>query len=358
MAYGLIDSTYIDFAPGVDEAYLRGLTTRSGLRLTEIVARVDAAMGAINDGADPLVAALTFPTTRLTGPTNVVGVKTVTRKGEYTLERSQQIERRTHMLPIDVWEDAIGFTEDGLEEISLDSLDEELQAMVDAWHRVHRREVLERLFSGDEIPVAKGSTALSPGFAGSGTNDNVFDGNYPNGTPIDSSTYTHYGFAAEADIATAITTYRNRMRIWHRGPFDLIASQDVIDLILADTTNFVASGEMLVRPAPDQAQALVDAETYLGVYLGDIRVMPALSDFTDPNLALFRSYGSFSPQNPLAWVYDSARGREATIRDRSLYPMANAAVIQKFGVGVFNRTGAALIRIEDSSSEYVAPSIS
>lgn len=358
MAYGLIDSTYIDFAPGVDEAYLRGLTTRSGLRLTDIVGRVDAAMGAINSGADSLVAALTFPTTRLTGPTNIVGTKNVTRKGEYTLERSQMIERRTHMLPIDVWEDAIGFTEDGLEEISIDALNEELQAMVDAWHRVHRREVLSRLFDHSEIPVAKGSTALSPGFAGSGTNDNVFDGNFPNGTPIDSSTYTHYGFTTEAALATAVETYRNRLRIWHRGPFDLIASQDVIDLILADSTNFVPSGDMLVRPAPDQAQALVDADTYLGVYKGDIRVFPAVTDFTDPNLALFKSYGAFSPQNPLAWVYDAARGREATIRDRSLYPMANAVVIQKFGVGVFGRVGAALIHVDDAAVAYVPPSIS
>jgi hypothetical protein len=220
---------------------------------------------------------------------------------------------------------------------------------------MYRKQALIRLFSDDEVAVDRRTTAVSPGFAGSGTGLNAFSRPYPSGAALGGG-YTHYYRAAAADRAATIKTARDQLRKWQSGPFDLIGSAAEITAIKL-LSDFVPAGSALVRPGQSTAEALVDAELYEGVYDGDIRVRKPVEDFTDANFAIFKTFGPLNPLNPLAWRYDDVEGRNAYVRYRALFPLDQAIVRQSFGIGVNNRVAAALVHI-DSSGSYDPPTIS
>lgn len=357
MAFGLIDTSYIDWPSNVDTAYLRGLQLRSGLSFAQLAAALDAELGNLNGGTDPLVASLITPTTTEFARTDGGGVFDVSKRSQYTLPRPQQVERLAHMLPIDDWEVGLGFTEDGLEEISQDDFAAQVRAMRRGWERRHRRETLQRLFSDDEVPVGVGTAATSPGFAGSGTGGNVFGGTFPDGSALPGG-YTHYLRDTAANVGVVTLAARNLLQKWYGPPYDLIAPATQVDLIVALGTagGFVPSGSVLVRPGDGTAQALVDPGEFVGVLHGDIRVRRAITDFTTANIAVYKSFGAFNPMNPLAWRWDTLKGRDVTVRSRNLFPLAEAVSMQRFGVGVNNRTAAVLILLA-ASGGYVDATI-
>lgn len=357
MPFGIIDTTYVDLPAGIDDAYVRGLQTRAGLSVADMIREVDAAMTAINEGADAIVADLTFQTSDVQAGVRGIGTKTVMRAGEYTVGRGQQSKRASHMLPIAKYEVVTGFTEDGLEAISLSSFRQELNDIVQAYQRFYVAQTLDRLFSAAEVPVDEGTSVLSPGFAGSGTGANVFGGNYPDGTALPGG-YTHYAYTSVANLATAIKTYTARLLKWHTGPFELIASPSALDLVTA-LPGFVFAGSPLIRPAQGTAEALVDPANYVGVLNGVLRVRKAVEGIGSTNhIAIFKSYGQFDSRNPLAWRWDPIKGKDVFTRSRALYPLADSVVLQWLGIGVYDRVGAALIYVNDAAVAYVAPTIS
>lgn len=355
MAFGLIDTSFIDFPANVDNAYLRGLQLRSGINFTEMASRVDAALAAVNAGVDPLIASLLAPpTTSATAPGGRNGTMTVTKKSQYTPARPQLVETTGHMLAIDELDIALGFTEDGLNEISLDNFQAQVDAMRDALELAMRRDVLYRLFTDAEIPIDLNATATSPGFAGSGTGANVFAAVYPDGTPLEGN-YTHYYRDATANRAAVVKAARSRLLKWGGDTVELIGSQTSIDALVA-LGDFVYAGSPLVRVGSGSAEAVVDPMTYIGVYDKNILVRKPLTDFTEDHYALFRSNGQFAAGNPLVPRYDELRGFAAYVRSRDQFPLAQSNAMWKYGVNVNNRVGAALIKIASSGS-YSAPSI-
>jgi hypothetical protein len=355
MPFGFLDTRYIDFPAGVDTAYLRGLQTRAGVSFAQVLQQIDARLGALNTTLDPLVASLITPTTEAFADTTGVIAFEVTERGEYTLARPQLAEGSAHMLPIRGYDVSLGFTEDGLELMSLTRILANVDSLILGLRRLARRKALERLYSDAEIRVDARTTVTSPGFAGSGTGDNAFTrATYPDGSTIPGG-YTHYYAVGGGTLADTLLAARNRLRRWHPGPYDLIAPQAQIDLIVA-LTGFVASGSALVRPGSGTAEALVDPAQYVGVLYGNIRVHHPIDDFSSANIAMFKSYGPVSPQNPLAWRYDEMKGRDAVIRYRSLYPLDQAVVKWDFGIGVNDRTAAVLI--ENGAAPYTAPTLS
>jgi hypothetical protein len=362
MPFGYLDTRFVDFPAGVDVAYLQGLTTRAGVDFPRLLREIDSRLAALNTGLDPLVAMLIMATTQEYAEANAPSAFEVDERGEYTLARPQLVEGGAHMLPLRGYDVAVGFTEDGLESMSLDTIITNVESMFLGFRRLYRRLTLTRLFSDLEVRVAPRTTVTSPGFAGSGTGNNVFPRtSYPDGTPL-SSPYSHYYRCASADVAATIKLARNRLRKWHKGPFDLIAPAAQISAITAiSATNpadgFVSAGSPLVRQGSGANEATVDATVYLGVLFGDIRVHMELDDFSSANIGLFKSYGALSPQNPLAWRYDPLKGRGATLRYRDLYPLANAVLKQDLGVGVNDRTAAVLISVA-ANGNYTPPTFS
>jgi len=353
--YGTIDTQYVDFPAGVTREYLRGLETRSGLQVAAMVAAVDAAMGAINDGVDPLVAELSATPTTLTSATGSRGdAFRVQRKSEYSLPRPQQVERRGHMLAIAAYDVSLGFTDDGLEEITLDGFNENIRAMQIGWERAFRREALIRLFDAAEVAIDKDQTATSPGFLGSGTGNNAITGYYSNGSAISGS---HYVRDTAANRLAAILAQRAKLKLAGiPGPYDLLGSQVFIDAVVAlGLPSFISAGSELVRVGNGTAEALVDAARFVGVLSGDIRVRMPVTDFTEDAGVLFKSYGDFAADNPLVMRYDALWGRQVRVRARSNhYPLSEAVAAAKFGMNVNNRFGAAPILIA-AAGAYVAP---
>lgn len=355
MSYGYLDTKYIDLPANIDAAYLRGLTTARGVSFATVLQQLDARLAALNSVVDPLVASLISFTTEADTDGTTPTVFTLEEENEYGLPRPELAEPRRHMIPLRRYAKSLGFTEDGLEQMTLATLLNQFDSMAETFVRGGRIKVLERLFSDAEVRVDRNTTAVSPGFAGSGTGENAFTGTYPDGTALPGG-YTHYYRDEAADLAVVIKAARDRLKKWYPAPYDLIASQTQIDLIAA-LPDFVRAESDLILRAQGTAAANVSAEQYIGVYDRDIRVMHGLNELgTEPNIAIFKTFGNLNAQNPLVWRYDPDFGRGAVIRSRSLYPLDQAVIRQRFGVGVNNRTAAALISIAASGS-YTAPVI-
>lgn len=362
MPFGYLDTRYIDFPAGVDVQYLQGLRTAAGVDFPRLLQELDRRLAAFNATVDPLVAALVTPTTEPYGDDTGPSAFVVEERGEYTMARPQLAEGGAIMWPLRGYDVALGFTEDGLMNMSLARILTNIDSMLLGMRKLHRRLALTRLTSDAEVRVAPKTVVTSPGFAGSGTGDNVFSRTtYPNGVALPNG-YTHYYRVTAAGLAAGLKAAVMRLRMWHQGPFDLIASQAMVDAIaLINPGNpadgFVPAGSALVRAGSGTAEATVDAEIYLGVLFGDVRVRKAIDDTADPNISIFKSFGALSPQNPLVWRYDEGKGRNAFVRYRDLSPLVNARLLQDLGIGVNDRTAAVNIRV-DAAGGYVAPTIS
>jgi len=355
VAFGLIDTSYIDFPPNLDGTYLRGLQLRSGLSFAQLAGRLDQSLARLNAGVDDLLASLLAPaTTSVTAQGNPLGTMKAEWKSQFTVIRPQLVEAAATMLAINELEIGIGFTEDGIQEISLDNFGVQCDAAAGAMQRAARGATLVRFFSAAEMPVADGTAATSPGFAGSGTGGNVFGGTFPDGTPVPGG-YSLYYRDTAANRAAIVMTARNELRRWHPAPYDLVGSAAFVSALALDA-HFVYAGSPLIRAAAGTSEAVVDPTVFLGVFDGDVRVHQPINDFADDNCAVYKTYGDYAPANPLVWRYDPLRGLDAYVRSREMFPLAEAVGMRKFGPNVWNRVGAALIAIR-ASGGYVPPSI-
>lgn len=363
MPFGIIDTHYIDFPANVDVQYLQGLRTRAGLNFRDVIREIDDRLGAFNRTLDPLVAELVYPTTEPANRRGNVVAFQVNERGEYTVARPQLTKGQGHMLPIRGYDVAVGFTEDGLMTMTRDEILANIDSMLLGFRTNHRRQALVRLFSAAEVPVDDKTDVTSPGFAGSGTGANAFSGSYPNGQPLEGGFSLYYAAdtaggaaAALAAVETALDSAIARLRRIHGDNvvLDLQPSEPLI-MILKGSAKFVGAGSALIRPAMGEAEARVDAEVYAGVYGTQVRVRHGLLDIQSAHAALFRAGTALSPNNILAWRYDELKGRNAYVRYRDFFPLSNAYLLQDFGIGVRDRTGAALIYAANGAASYTAP---
>lgn len=362
MPFGILDTEYIDLPAVIDQNYIAGMQTASGTDFSEVLRSLDERVRAFNTGFDPLLGALIYDTQEAFIEYTGAVAFDVQEAGEYTMARMQRGEVAGGWnLPVRKWDVSIGWTEDGLREMRTTSIMNNLDGVLLGLRTRFRREVMRRFFSDAEVPVEYGKTAAtSPGFAGSGTGLNIYDRPYPNGSALPGG-YTHYIRTDSAGLDAALLAARDKLiKIGHAAPFDIIAPQAQIDAIKL-SPYFVKTGSPLIRMAPTAAEALVDPALYVGVFGDLIRVRAAIDDFTDANIAVFKTYGDLDPRNPLAVRFPDTPGlpdggRSAYIRSRSLSPLDQAQVISRWGVGVGNRTAAVLIRVAGSGS-YVAPTI-
>lgn len=358
MPRGYLDTTWLDFPPNVDQNYIRTLTTARGVSFTRVLQLIDERLRAFASTADPLIAALASFTPDASVDGTTPTAFELEEETEYGLPRPDLAEKRGHMLPFRRFAKALFFTEEYLFETATEAdILQQVDNMLLTFSRGRMIHVLRRLFDDAQVYVDRKTTSTSPGFAGSGSGDNVFEGTYPDGTAL-AGGYTHYfrDETTDADVvAKAMLVVLER---WNQGPFDLIGSQTAIDMLKAETADWVGAGSALIRPSQTDAEALVDASRYAGVFAEKIRVWhPRLELGTNPHIAIFKTFGNFDARNPLAIRFDPRFGRGVDIKYRSFFPLDNAFMRARWGVGVKNRTGAALARLAASGS-YTAPTIS
>jgi hypothetical protein len=355
MPRGFLDTKFIDLPANIDANYLRGLVTARGISFASLLTQLDARLRAINAAVDPLVSQLFSYTTEASTDDSMPTQFLLEEENEYGLPRPEIAERQAHMLPLRRYAKSLAFTEDFLEQALQQTIINQFDSMAGTFVRGIKMKTLERLTSVAEVRVDRGTTATSPGFAGSGTGASIFTGTYPNGAALAGS-YTLYYRDTSANLAVAIKAARDELKKWWPGPYDLITSSTQLALIAA-LTDFVRTTPGLVNPATGVATTPLDPVTYAGVYDGDIRVRIAQMEYgTEPNITIFKTFGAFSQQNPLVYRYDPDFGRGVVIRSRELYPLDQAVMRLRFGIGVKNRVAAANIRI-GASGGYVAPVI-
>lgn len=356
MAFGYVDSHFIDWAAGQTESRLRNGQNRLGISFLEFINRVDGAMAAVNGNNDPLVSSLTYRTTEDRKDGAYAASKVFQRAAEYTIPRPQRGTPSGWLLPL--YENAItlGFTKKALDVMSVPTFEGELATTVQAIVRGQRADVLERLFLDTEFGLDNDGVGASPGMAGSGSGTNVYSGPTPPGV----TTLNLYArVTTGANAAAQVATFQSYLNYFHGpGPLELLTSTAGITEVTA-MTGFTEAGSAFIRPAAGTAEALVDPNQYLGVLNGNILVRHADPQLTGNVLAIYKSYGVNNVQNPLAWRYSDIWGPDAWVEDRELYPLANAVVNQNFGIGANNRTGAALIAVAASGTYAAnAPTIS
>src|SRR3712207_6182346 len=122
MPFGMLDTRYIDFPGNVDLAYIQGLRTRAGVDFPRLLREIDSRLGAFNGSLDPLIAALMTTTIEVFADTSGPIAFEVNERGEYTIARPQLVEGQAHMLPLRGYDISLGFTEDGLEAMSLNRI--------------------------------------------------------------------------------------------------------------------------------------------------------------------------------------------------------------------------------------------
>lgn len=249
MAFGILDTRYIDFAEEQTEAKLRGGRNRVGVSFVDMVRRIDAAMAAANVD-DPLTKELIYRTTKDT-VTSLRPTDRIWQYGpEYTRNRPQRGQvTGAYSLPLYFYEMDVSFTERALKTMSLEVLTTELRGIVSGINRGHRGHVLQRLFNPDEAPLNMDGAGATPGFAGSGAGTNAFTGLFPSGVAIPTD-YTHYHNAADTteSIEAAIDEMVAKLLQWHRPSFELIGSQEAIDRI-KQSDKFVGAGSSLIIKA-------------------------------------------------------------------------------------------------------------
>lgn len=357
MPFGYLDTQYIDFPANVDVEYIRGLETAAGVDFQALLAQIDNRLSAFNSSLPGLVGMLVWPTTRASVDGTAPIAFEVNERGEYTIARAQQAPQLAHMLPIRGYDVAVGFTEDGLEEMSQQQILNNIESMLLGYRRLYRLQSLTRLFSDTEMRVDENTNQTSPGFAGSGTGANEFDRSFPDGRPLPGG-YTHYFFAdtdVSGELETTLKTAKERLGEWHEPPYDMVLTDAMMDEV-EQLEGFVDAGSALIRKGDGESEALVDAERYEGVYDKEIRVMKPLKDASSKHASIFKRGGSaLAEDNPLAWRYDENKGREAVLRYRDFYPLANAVLKQDFGIGVNDRTKAVNIFAASGASAYENP---
>lgn len=355
MPFGILDTQYIDLPANIDTTFIEGLRTRSGYDFQQLLRQLDTRLGSLNRNLDPLLAALFAPATvEDVADTSSPMAFVITERGEMTIARPQYVEGQAHMLAMRGYDVTLGFTEDGLEDLSLPRILLNVDSLFLGMRLLYRKEAMKRLFSDAEIRISIKTTATSPGFAGSGTGGNIFAGSYPDGSALPGG-YTHYYRDTAANLLAVIKSAKTRLAKWYQGPFDLIAPQAQIDAIVAlGAPYFYRADKQFVRLGANSDIATVDSTVYVGILDEDIRVRLPITDFSSTNIALFKTQGNLAPGNPLVWKFDEKKGRAAYVRSRSMFPLADATVLQTFGINVNNRTAAALIRI-DAAGGYVPP---
>lgn len=356
MPFGILDTGYLDFPSNIDAAYVEGMRTRAGVEFPRVLTEIDSRLSAFNSTIDPLLATLLAPATDAIYSEDFRPVAFKFEKASpFTLPRPQTTEGQAVALPLFVFDAGTEFTEDSLETSSLGKIIQNVESLILGLKALRRHQTLSRLFSMEEIRVDEKTSMKTPGFAGSGTGSNAFLGPYPSGDSLPNG-YTHYYRCASADRAATIKQGLARLQMWYpNGNFEMVGSQAAIDAVSA-LGDFVDASSPLIRQGSGEAEAMVDPLTYCGVYYKVIKVRKPLLDVPDDYMCIYVTFGNNNPQNPLAWRFDPMHGRNAYIRSRQLYPLAESLVVYRFGIGVNNRVAAVLIKV-DVSGDYTSPVI-
>lgn len=357
--YGTHDFQFLDFG-NQNINSIANQTTAAGVSFADILGAANSAM-AETTNIDPVIASLVVDTDQEEATPDYSAAFQLEYGSEYAVARPQRAEEVTHSLPIRRVDLASQFTEDFLDNVSEIKIANHLQGIVTGYKNGFEAMILDAFFNPAAIAVRPGSATMSPKFIGYTANDPAYGKVvFPDGERL-ASPYSHYISETPANLLAAIRTAveRVRRRRGFTGPLDIYPSQNAAEAISA-LPEFVDAGDALVRVGTGTEEAMVDSNTYIGVIKGlNVRVRQpvnrVLDNATDGAYWFGVATPDFAP--PIAWRYDSRRGKTPRLRSRSLFPLDYATVIAEAGFGVNDRFAAAVVKISTAGGAYTPPVI-
>lgn len=364
---------------GIDTQYVLNFQSRDGLSGAEIVGLAATLIGDTNNELLTTYGGLLTLTEEMYAVSVAGdGVRTMTPKAtEFAKEDGVVGEEVAHMLAIDKYKDAVGWSVEWLREARRDRIMSSLMLIQNRWRNRVDYEVVWRMLRTDEVGV--GNTGYAPGWAiGTGTNTNYIPPQWM--SEVFTSSHTHYArtnaAASATNIVTAISAGAEHLtHHGHTGPKVAFVANDLAALITASNDKRIAlfvpsQFRMTAGNTASQAVSLagvvegVPGETIAWINtdfgLVEVRRHPR---FPSTYLWVGKSYGSNNPMNPLAIRTDPLWGGFGLtinpVTDRSLQPKLEMIEFEaKHGVNVNVRTGGYAHQIASGSADYANPTIS
>ncbi len=352
---GQRDTTNNVMLTGWDATELQNYSLEDGTTYTQVVGMLNAAISAFNNEifGNPLWSGLVYYTDRPETKYRVGTSGNMERHTEYGRPDARRAETEGHMLPLQAWDDMLGWTFDYLnEEARVDDIMEDIAEAVNAATNRVRLQILTRLLqrgddSGDNNGL--GSSGLSPGFATAAASTGV-DFTPPDygGTPF-TSAHEHYIGIAGGAFTTAVFTDA-RAELQEHGHFGnlqfIIGKSD--ETVVKGLTEFVPTASSTVNYGNDTSLAVQSADIDVATgsyYIGtiedfNVRVVPGVPQYYGFG---WKTYGSNVRQNPLHIRLKKGSSRPTLVampepESRGIVPIQNLMTQIKFGVGVGNRT--------------------
>jgi len=264
-----------------------------------------------------------------------------------------------HMLPIQPWERALGWTMQGLRKSSTQQLDADVRSAVTDIKLKWQVDALQRFFQIEADTV--GGSGKSPGFADGGlTIADYAPPPSPRGEKFD-TTHMHYLRYAALDDATVRAAIYHLWEHGHRKPYSIIASE-ADRSTWAGLTGWIKPAVPGVQIASTETRALSpDLTPYDGYYdSGELGLAQVLFSPLVPAgyFGVYKEYNTLDPRNPLRVRWDVNLGVGWQLwPGRDFGKRALAMFYTEYGVGIGeDRTNGVLVYIAASGS-YVTPTI-
>ena len=346
-----------------DAAELEKYRLADGTTYDALIADIGSALAMANARlmADPIMASLCSITTEMAVEYRIGVSNGFEAHTEYGRPDAKRGATTGHMLPLNGYDRAFGWTWDFLRKARRSQIDADIASGIDDLRDKFEQQVLTRLFKSTYTAV--GSSGRSMPWADGGTAEATY---VPVAYPERGGTflYTHdhiepLNGITQTNLETAV------LDLWEHGmdgPFELLVSATDISswTDVTSVTGFVPKASPMIRYGLTQDLAQL-GDDYLGAVETDygLCVLRATGRIPTAFWAVYKSYGAGDQRNPLkVRVGDYGLGAILLAGDHIReYPLENCILFTEFGVGVGEDRTAAIV-VKNTSGSYADPTIS
>jgi hypothetical protein len=333
---------------GWDAAELSKFQLQDGTTYAQVVARINAALAALNaELASNWMANLFSVTDQPDVEYRVGSSNGFEQFTEYGRADPKRAATEGHMLPLIPYDRMLGWTWNYLRKARLEQIDADIaDAIKDARDKV-RVSILTRLLKrGDDSGTLAGlgTSGYSPGFATTAASTSVdFTPPAFEGTAF-ASTHEHYVPIAGGVFTNAVfeDAYDELREHGHSGPFEFLIGPSDRSTVTA-LSKFTPVKNDLLQLGSTQDVALLNPAEYIGTWDGviAIREVRGIPQYYGVG---YKSYGRLSQRNPLAIRVGKGENslRVTAMTDpragNGSIPIQNLMLFLELGVGVKDRT--------------------
>lgn len=361
MPIGQSDLKNVIRLPGTwDAGYLQQWRLKDGTTFDAVVRALGGALVLFNRSLAEGYWAQYLRTTTDPSVSYGVGTSGVLKKvSEYGRPDPIRGETSGHMLPLDDYGGALGWTYLALRRAHAGKLDEDIRALIQRAGDTWEIQLLTRLFKS--VADTVGNTGKSVPFADGGTADADY---IPMSAEGKNFANTHNHFLRHTLDAAGRTAALKAMaehlyEHGHRPPFELVIPEADV-AVWAAQAEFKKPERGVLATAGVEVRAAVGEETYIGLVEVErawarVKVTPRLPT---AYAGLFKVGGFGDTRNPLI-----ARNEEnyplglALVGEVREFPLENAIAYFTFGIGVANRVAGTATTFA-AAGNYVDPVIS